>query len=111
MLIKQYTFCDSDLTGFANDVREVVLCGLDKQSLLNGDLKEIISTTAIVVKPKGLFGRMFDKIRGIKDDKAIFLFVKVLPLSEVEVKDPDHADAGGPSDSPGEDEDAVPDDG
>ncbi len=74
--IAMWNFTQSELTAFANQVKEVVILGLEKEDLLDGEVEDISGKYAVVVLKKGTLGLIWDKLRGAKEDAALITFVK-----------------------------------
>jgi hypothetical protein len=83
-----YTFTESDLTGLANQVKEVVITGLVQEGFIDGDPEEIAATYAVVTFRDNILGRFWNKLRGLKEkEEARMCFVKAVDPLEVKKDD------------------------
>lgn len=77
--IATYTMSLEELTINANLSKEILLSVLDKEGLLKESAETLNSKYAVVIHPKGFFGKIIDKLRGIdSSDNLQVSVVKVL---------------------------------
>ncbi len=65
-----------EMTSLANQAKELIIFALANEDLLKGDPEEIAGTYVIVLHKQLLFGRLWDKLRGLKGDGLYFSVLK-----------------------------------
>jgi hypothetical protein len=78
MKLHTYTLTEFDIQENVNCAKDAILTVLEKEGLLKDTADNIASQYIIVIGKKNLFGSIYDKIFGIKDDKMFYQVVKVL---------------------------------
>ncbi len=84
--MRLYQYDETQLMGFANQVKDVVICGLHSEGLLTGEAEATAAKYAVIpAATRGTLGQIWDFVRGIKktDDSVYFSFVKDVDLSEI----------------------------
>lgn len=76
MLISSMT--DEQLTGNANQIKEVIVDFLGREGLLTKTPQEINETYAVVLHRRGFFGKVIDKMMGLEGDRLVITLVKVV---------------------------------
>ena len=72
-----YTFTESDLTEICNQAKEILVESMAVNGFITDDqCDEINQTYAIVVKRKGWFGKMWDKLHGADENSVQIAVVK-----------------------------------
>jgi len=76
-----YTYDENQLSGLVNQAKEVLMEALVAEEKIDEKCaSEVIKHYAIVICRKGWFGRVFDKVRGMKEDNLSILVVKACEL-------------------------------
>lgn len=67
-----------DMTRNANQIKEIVICSLEREGLLNRPSKEICDNYIISLGKPSIFGNAMKFVLGGKDDSHRFIFSKVV---------------------------------
>lgn len=78
MQLQAYTFTLLDIQEHANHTKDALLTALEKEGLLKDTAENISSKYIVIIGKKNLFGKIFDKICGINDDKDYYQIVKTV---------------------------------
>lgn len=78
MNIRVAEYTDEELTKFANAVKEAVIAKLVSDSIIDPtfDYEEVCAVYAVIPLRKGIFGHLYDKLRGLEDNKIYLTVMK-----------------------------------
>ena len=73
-----------DLNSNANSVKQQFILAMEKEGVINKDTADIMMDYVMILKPKGFFGRLVDKIfKSSTEDNSIDVMVaKIINLNE-----------------------------
>lgn len=71
-----YTFTETDLTHFANQVKDALLVTLAAEEILVGEPDVVAATYAVTIVEGSRFGELWNKLRKIKDQGLRIFVVK-----------------------------------
>ncbi len=81
--MKVYTYTDEDLTRLANQVKESMLAFLVNEGHLALSVEEyedFCGSHVVLLARPGMFGRLWDKVRGLTDENYYIVTVMKSPL-------------------------------
>jgi len=64
-----YMYSKEDLTTFANEIKETLLETMGKDGHINKDYEELCTKYILIINSKGMFGKLWDKLTGLKTDE------------------------------------------
>ena len=82
-----YQYTESELTEFANQVKEALLVTLHLEGeFSSAKADELAGSHAVIVHKKGFLGKWWDKVHGNDSDEKLYVSVikSALPPDEVE---------------------------
>lgn len=69
----------------ANNIKDLILETIEKEGYLRASAQELSAKFVIVLKNKGLFGRIYDKIFKEEDEKDNTFYYKVLVDPNIDI--------------------------
>ncbi len=83
-----YTYTQHDLDKLANEVKECLVMFLANEghlTLSQEEYEEFCASHVVVLARPGVFGKLWDKVRGLKEDYYLMTVMKTpLPKSRVD---------------------------
>lgn len=89
MQFTTYSMTENNITEIINRARELFVESMVGEGYLTQEQgRELVSNYVIVVRRKGWWGKLFDKIKGIKEDVGMYMeVVKVTKRTSILLKD------------------------
>jgi len=87
--MRVFSLDDNAFTEIANQIKEVLVDHMAGEGLIDHDIARGVKRDwAIVIKEKGLFGKLWDKWRNITEDGHVIAIVRACRAGGVGIEDP-----------------------